>query len=86
MRLSTALRVVSIIVVVKAVLIGIVSWRRAEIMGRPVDAGVVVWTVLAGVIALIVVLTVVTVAVHLSDRRQSRAKQGSASSLGIDAS
>jgi hypothetical protein len=31
MRLSTALRIASIIIVAKAVLIGVVYWRRAEI-------------------------------------------------------
>ena len=39
MRLSTALRVAGIIVVTKAVLIGVVYWRRSEIIGRPVDLG-----------------------------------------------
>lgn len=67
---SNALRVVSILVAVKAVLIGAVYWRRAEIMGRPVDAGTVALTVLAGLIALAVVVTVlVAVARRLRNRR-----------------
>ncbi|RAV13874.1 hypothetical protein DQP55_09010 [Mycolicibacterium sp. GF69] len=65
-----ALRVASILVVVKAVLIGAIYWRRAEIMGRPVDAGTVAWTVLAGLITLAVVITVVAaVARRLRNRR-----------------
>ncbi|OBK75089.1 hypothetical protein [Mycobacterium sp. 1164985.4] len=67
--LSTALRIASILVVVKAVLIGAVYWRRAEIMGRPVDAGLVAWTVLAGLVAVAVLLTVIAlVARYLRDR------------------
>ena len=43
MRLSTALRIASIIIVAKAVLIGVVYWRRAEILGRPPHIGVCSW-------------------------------------------
>jgi len=50
---------VTVIVAVKAVLIGAVYWRRAELLGRPVDAGTVALTVLAGVVALGVVLALV---------------------------
>lgn len=67
--LSTALRIASILIVVKAVLIGAVYWRRAEIMGRPVDAGLIAWTVLAGLAAVVVLLTVIAlVARYLRDR------------------
>ena len=39
MRLSVALRIACIIIVAKAVLIGVVYWRRAEILGRPLHIG-----------------------------------------------
>jgi hypothetical protein len=39
MRVSTAVRVASIIVVVKAVLIGVVCWRRAEMLYHPLHFG-----------------------------------------------
>lgn len=70
MPLSTALRVASILIVVKAVLIGAVHWRRAEIMGRPVDAGAIAWTLLAGIVAVAVVVTAIAVTARcLRDRR-----------------
>ncbi|MGV0656390.1 hypothetical protein ABQE48_21240 [Mycolicibacterium thermoresistibile] len=59
MPLATVVRIVTVIVAVKAVLIGAVYWRRAELLGRPVDAGTVALTVLAGVVALGVVLALV---------------------------
>ncbi|MGV0849736.1 hypothetical protein [Mycolicibacterium phlei] len=59
MPLATVVRIVTVSVAVKAVLIGAVYWRRAELLGRPVDAGTVVLTVLAGVVALGVVLALV---------------------------
>jgi hypothetical protein len=34
MRVATALRIVSVVVVAKALLIGVVYWRRVEILGR----------------------------------------------------
>jgi hypothetical protein len=53
MRLSTALRIASIIIVTKAVLIAVVYWRRAEILGRPLHIGADSWigliTIAAGV-------------------------------------
>jgi hypothetical protein len=39
MQEATALRIVSVVVAAKAVLIGVVYWRRAEILGRPVHIG-----------------------------------------------
>ncbi|BBY46137.1 hypothetical protein A5765_07175 [Mycolicibacterium celeriflavum] len=70
MSLSTALRVASIVIVVKAVLIGAVYWRRAVLMGRPVDAGVIASTVLAGVVGVAVVITAIAVlARYLRDHR-----------------
>jgi hypothetical protein len=37
MQLSTALRVASIIIAAKTLLIGMAYWRRAEILGRPLQ-------------------------------------------------
>jgi hypothetical protein len=39
MLVSTALRIASVIIVAKATLIGVVYWRRAEILGRPLHIG-----------------------------------------------
>jgi len=50
MRVSTAVRIVFIIVGVKAVLIGIVSWRRATI--RSVQIGADSWIALITIIAI----------------------------------
>jgi len=52
MRLSTALRIASIIIVAKAVLIGVVYWRRAEILGRPPHIGVCSWIGLITILAI----------------------------------
>ncbi len=43
MRLSTALRIASIIIVAKAVLIGVSYWRRAEMLGHPLRVGADGW-------------------------------------------
>ena len=51
MRLSTALRIASIIIVAKAVLIGVVYWRRAEIVGRPLHIGADSWIGLVTIVA-----------------------------------
>jgi acetyltransferase-like isoleucine patch superfamily enzyme len=51
MRLSTALRIVTLIIVAKAVLIGVVYWRRAEILGRPIHIGADSWIGLVTIIA-----------------------------------
>jgi hypothetical protein len=51
MRVATALLIVSVIVVVKAVLIGLVYWRRAETLGHPAHIGADSWTGLIGVVA-----------------------------------
>ena len=39
MQVATALRIVSVVVAAKALLIGVVYWRRAEVLGRPVQIG-----------------------------------------------
>ena len=46
MRVATALRIVSVVVAAKALLIGVVYWRRAEILGRPVHIGAGSWACL----------------------------------------
>jgi len=45
MRLSTALRIAGLIIIAKAVLIGVVYWRRAEILGRPIHIGADGWMI-----------------------------------------
>ncbi len=68
MRLSTALRIASIIIVAKAVLIGVVYWRRAEILGRPLPIEADSWIGLITIIAigLAIVAGVYVVARHYS--------------------
>jgi hypothetical protein len=65
-RLSTALRIAGLVVVAKAILIGVVYWRRSELLGRPVDVASAV-----GVAALAAVLlgVAVVVAVRYARRR-----------------
>jgi len=65
--LPTVLRIVAVILAVKAVLIGAVYWRRAELIGHPVNGWTVVLTVL-----LVVVIGVV-LALLLSPSRRERA-------------
>jgi hypothetical protein len=52
MRVSTALRIASIIIVAKAVLIGVVCWRRTEILDRPLHIGVYSWIGLITILAV----------------------------------
>ncbi|MCW2689876.1 MAG: hypothetical protein JWR37_4766 [Mycobacterium sp.] len=52
MRVATALRIVSVVVVAKAVLIGMVYWQRAEILGHPVHIGADSWACLIAVVAV----------------------------------
>ncbi|MCW2649913.1 MAG: hypothetical protein JWR32_889 [Mycobacterium sp.] len=58
MRVATALRIVSVVVVAKAVLIGVVYWRRAEILGRPVHIGAHSWACFIAVVAVGVAIAV----------------------------
>jgi hypothetical protein len=51
MRVATALGIVSV-VVAKALLIGVVIWRRAEILGRPVHIGAGSWACLIAVVTI----------------------------------
>jgi hypothetical protein len=50
MHVATALRIVSVVVAAKALLIGVVYWRRAEILGRPVHIGAGSWACLIAVV------------------------------------
>ena len=52
MRLSVALRIACIIIVAKAVLIGVAYWRRAEILGRPLQFGADSWIGLSTIIGI----------------------------------
>jgi hypothetical protein len=54
MRLSTALRIASIIIVAKVVLIGVVYWRRAEILGHPLRIGTDGWIGMTTVVGLVI--------------------------------
>ena len=51
MRVATALRIVSV-VVAKALLIGVVYWRRAEILGPPLHIGAGSWAALIAVVTI----------------------------------
>jgi hypothetical protein len=50
MQAAIALRIVSVIVVAKAVLIGLVYWRRAATVGRPAHIGADSWIGLIAVV------------------------------------
>jgi hypothetical protein len=64
MRVSTALRVVSIIIVVKAVVIGIVCWRRAELLDLRIGLGS--WV---GMVAILTMGIAIAAAVCIASRR-----------------
>ncbi len=51
MRVATALRIVSV-VVAQALLIGVVYWRRADILGRPLHIGAGSWACLFAVVTI----------------------------------
>jgi hypothetical protein len=52
MQVATALRIVSVVVAAKALLIGVVYWRRAEILGCPVHIGAGNWACLIVVVPI----------------------------------
>ena len=62
MQVATALRIVSVVVAAKALLIGVVYWRRAEILGRPVHIGAGSWACLIAVVTIGVAIVTVCVA------------------------
>ena len=68
MRVSTALRVASIIVLVKAVLIGVIYWRRAEMLGRPLHFGA---ASLVGFVTVVAVAVGMTAATYIAARRHA---------------
>ena len=69
MRLSTALRLASIIIIAKAILIGVVSWRRAEILGRPLHIGADSWI---GLITIVAVGLAIAAGVYVAARHYGR--------------
>lgn len=58
MRVATALRIVSAVVATKALLIGVVYWRRAQILGRPVHFRAGSWGCLIAVVTIGVAISV----------------------------
>jgi hypothetical protein len=52
MRGATALRIVSVVVVAKALLIGAVYWRRTEMLGRPLHIGACSWAACLAVVTI----------------------------------
>jgi hypothetical protein len=73
MRLSTALRVASMIIAAKAILIAVVYWRRAELLGLPTHFGTSSWIALISVAAVGLAFAA---AVHITARRLSRRDSG----------
>ena len=69
MRLSVALRIACIIIVAKAVLIGMVYWRRAEILGRPLHIGADSWI---GLITIIAIGLAMAAGVYVAARHYGR--------------
>ena len=65
MQVATALRIVSVVVAAKALLIGVVYWRRAEILGRPVHIGAGSW---ACFIAVVTIGVAIAVTVYVASR------------------
>jgi hypothetical protein len=68
MRLSTALRIVSITVIVTTILIGVVYWRRAEILGHPLHFGA---GSLVGFIAVVAIAIGIKAAIHIAVRHRA---------------
>ena len=65
MRVATALRIVSVVIVAKALLIGVVYWRRAEMLGRPLHIGAGSW---AAFIAVVTVGVAIAATVYVASR------------------
>ena len=68
MRVATALRIVSVVVVAKALLIGVVYWRRAEILGPPLRIGAGSW---AALIAVVTIGVATAATVYVASRHHS---------------
>ena len=71
MQVATALRIVSVVVAAKALLIGVVYWRRAEILGRPMHIGAGSWACLIAVVTIGVAIAL-TVCVAARDQNGDR--------------
>jgi hypothetical protein len=69
MRLSTALRVASIIIAAKTILIAVVYWRRAEILGCPIHFGTDSWI---GLVTIIAIGLAIAAGVYVAARHYSR--------------
>lgn len=69
MQLSTALRVASIIIAAKTLLIGMAYWRRAEILGRPLQIGSGGWL---GLITIGAIVFAMAVAIYVAAPRFNR--------------
>jgi len=68
MRVATALRIVSVVVAAKALLIGVLYWRRAEILGRPVHIGAGSWACL---VAVVMIGAAIAVTVNVAARHHN---------------
>lgn len=71
MQVATARRIVSVVVAAKALLIGVVCWRRTEILGRPVLIGAGSWACLIAVVTIGVAIAA-TVCVAARDQKGDR--------------
>ena len=83
MRVATALRIVSVVIVAKALLIGVVYWRRAKMLGRPVHIGTASWASLLAVVTIGVALAATVYVAsrhHSSDRTPLQPLVGRSSS------
>ena len=74
MQVATALRIVSVVVAAKALLIGVVYWRRAEILGRPIHIGTASWAGLIAVFAVAVAPYIPPLAYRAQEATALRAK------------
>jgi hypothetical protein len=65
MRMLNAVRLLAAIIVAKAVLIGLVYWRRAETLGRPLHIGTDSWI---GLITIITMGLAIAAGVYVAGR------------------
>lgn len=72
MRLATALTIVSAILVVKALLIGWVSWGRAQVMGYQPGAGYAGLVIASVVLLIALAAAVAGVVLRRRDREDDR--------------
>jgi hypothetical protein len=67
--MSSALRIASVIIFAKTVLIGVAYWRRVEILGRPSIIGADSWI---GIITVVAIGLAIAEAVYIAARCFSR--------------